>query len=214
MKGMPLPAPDLSRALYVACTLCAMAALLLAGRSLWHVVAEPEPAAEVVLSAASGTGPEEGAQPARTGAWPAIFGAPDPELPVATPPARMPATYELKGLVTSGGTRWAILSANGADELVREGDVLAEGVEVESIRPEGVWLRFEDLRELVAFSDAAPIRTASVALRPGDGTGTSPRRQDVRTQSLTPTQLRDLILKSEADRAARGLVAPKNDEAQ
>lgn len=195
-----------------------MMGLLLAGRSLWGVMAEPREAylVQEITAAAAGFGTEKAGQddPGR-GVWAPIFGEPDSEPPALAPPARMPSKYTLKGLFTSGELRWAILSGDGDDQLVQEEDVLAGGVEVESIGSEGVWLRFEGLRELVAFSDAAPVRIASVELGLHEGgTEPRPRRQEVQTQRLTPTQLRDLILKSEADRLAKGLVPQKSGASQ
>jgi hypothetical protein len=105
--------------------------------------------------------------------------------------------------------RWAIVTADGFDALVQEGDTLVGGAEVEEIQPEGVWLRLGGRRELVAFSDEVPVRVTSVELEPGDGPAeTAPGPQQIQTQSLSPTQLRDIILKAEADRVARGVAAP------
>lgn len=208
-----LPRPRAAgRAAHLAATLCAAAALLLAGMSLWDTLAAPGDAGRPVERAAApdapgpgagGPGPEAG----RDRPWPALFGVPDPAPQPVAPPPSLPVDYVLKGLVTSGGTRWAILAGDGEDRLVREGDVLGGGVEVAEIRPQGVWVAFEGVRELIAFSDTEPVRVASVEVASGDGDAAAPRaRQDVQTQSLTPAELRDIILRAEAARLASGRV--------
>jgi hypothetical protein len=145
--------------------------------------------------------------------WPALFGepAPEPREPRA-PPQGAEFRYELKGLITSGEIRWAIVAADGADALVQEGETVAGDAMVEKIRPEGVWLRIGDRSELVVFSDEAPVRTTSVEIGPSEGPAEAASQQ-IQTQSLSPTELRDIILKAEADRIARRATAtsPLND---
>lgn len=200
-------------AVHAACMLCAALALVLAGLSLRDTVTREEPRApESVadLATLSAPGPDGVIAAAKeNGAWPTLFGA-IPQAPQdVAPPPPLPVTYVLKGLVASEEMRWAILTAGADDHLVREGDVISDDVEVVAIGPEGVWLRFADRRHLVAFEAAQPVRIASVEVGSGNGDVViSSGRQDVRTQSLTPIQLRDIILKAEADRIEKGLVPP------
>jgi type II secretory pathway component PulC len=196
-----------------------MGALVWAIHALWVAIEPPErpPQVETAVRAKAGgvaaedQGEADELRPER--AWPALFGesAPEPQdLEAPAPSATV--NFALKGLVTSGEMRWAIVTADGVDALVREGDTLAGGAEVEEIRPEGVWLRIDERRELVAFSDEAPVRTTSVEMEPG-ASSEEAAPEEIQTQSLTPVQLRDIILKAEADRVARGVAAtgPRQD---
>ena len=193
-------------------TLVAIGALIWAAL-VWHAAVRPAEDASIASEPAS-VEREDGVAaesltaqswPAR--AWPALFGEParEPREPPA-PPQLAHVGYALKGLITSGKIRWAIVAADGTDALVQEGDSLPGDALVEAIQPEGVWLRIGDRSDLVVFSNEAPVRSTSVEIGPREGlSGVAP--QQIRTQSLSPTELRDIILKAEADRISRGASA-------
>jgi hypothetical protein len=149
-------------------------------------------------------GPQAGAVPAEPVAWPALFGTPADDAPEAAPPvaASLPDLV-LKGLVTSGTRKWAILAIDGEDRLLNEGDRIGD-LAVVAIGDEGVEVEVGGEGHLVVFDDSAPVRSVEVEVELGQGAeAPAPVINNVRTQVASPTELRDIILRAEADRVAR-----------
>ncbi|WP_323783821.1 type II secretion system protein N [Thalassovita sp.] len=149
------------------CTLLSLAAAGFAGQALWQQVTAPETAItakqDQTTQAGSATPP---AVPRVARHWPAIFGEPQPPkpAPVAQPvkaepqppkPPKPPLDslgYTLKGVVRAGSGTWAILSHPTGEQLLRDGDALAEGIIVARIDEAGLWVsRDGDEPELLAF---------------------------------------------------------------
>lgn len=88
--------------------------------------------------------------------WPSLFGRfapPEPQPPAPPPPPPTPEIaqppvppappieslgYALKGLVSNGDTRWAIVSHPTGDRLLRAGDSLEDGIVVTAIEDGGL----------------------------------------------------------------------------
>ena len=131
-------------------TVTILAGLWPAGRMLYAELTDPPqaPVPAVVAAAlqAAGSGPQP---PMR---WPPLFGEPqppappEPEPPAPEPEPQPPAPpidglgYSLKGVVRVGDTAWALVSHPTGERLVRPGDALGEGLTVERIDGEGVWV--------------------------------------------------------------------------
>ncbi|APZ54036.1 type II secretion system protein N [Salipiger abyssi] len=151
------------RILATLCTLAALAAAGWSGVVLWQeldtrtAAAQPVPAG-VILTEAAATAP-----PAPPRRWPALFGEPQPPAPPApaepTPPAAAKPPleslgYRLNGVVRSGNKVWAIVSHPAGEQLVRGGDRLGEGILIDRIDTEGMWIsRDGDTPELLAFPE-------------------------------------------------------------
>lgn len=78
--------------------------------------------------------------------WPAIFGvAPAPTAPPEPdrpgPADRAQPRLELAGVVSAGGAHWAIASVEGRSLVLRNGDVIADGWQTDSITDDGIVLR-------------------------------------------------------------------------
>lgn len=139
----------------------ALAAAGVAAHELYAVVRQPLPAPveQVAVASAPSTPQPDSAQPPMR--WPALFGevqpprvdppqppAPDPEPQPPTPavepqPPAPPLDslgYSLRGLVSIGTTRWAVVAHPTGERLLREGDQLAEGITVVAIEPQGLRL--------------------------------------------------------------------------
>jgi hypothetical protein len=143
------------------------AAAVWSGEMLWRVVQDPLPAAASAgPAAAAGDIVLDLPEPQPPTRWPSLFGdyvppEPQPPRPVAPPtpepPPRPPAPpldslgFALKGVVTTGGNRWAIVSHPTGDRLIRVGDTLADGVIVLSIDAEGLRVDNEGTEALLAF---------------------------------------------------------------
>lgn len=144
------------RALAALCTLAALGVAALGGQALYQALNAPVPPnAAPVAAAGAGAAAVADAAPAPPVAWPALFGepqppkppAPTPPEPVADPqppaPSAPPAEsrgYALKGVVSDGDTRWAIVAHPTGDQLVRVGDRLGEDYTVAEIDEQGLWL--------------------------------------------------------------------------
>ena len=111
----------------------------------------------------------------------------------------------MRGLVTSGEARWAIVSSDGRDLLVREEDELDGGWIVAAIETHGVTLTKGERRELIAFDATVPVRTLAMDTDGAAAPAGSAPPQRVRTAATTVTELRDLIQRAESERRARGL---------
>ena len=59
--------------------------------------------------------------------------------------------YRLQGTVRSGDTLWAIVAHPTGQRILRPGDSLAEGLVVDAITEEGLWLQSGESRALLKF---------------------------------------------------------------
>ncbi|MBD3664944.1 type II secretion system protein N [Sulfitobacter aestuariivivens] len=138
-------------------TLLALAASGLAGQRLHATLTEPSLPEEVVLVApatASDAPSTVTAEPPRK--WPALFGEiepptpqppvtePQPPAPVVEPqPPRPPIEslgFRLRGVVRADDTVWAMVSHPTGEQVFRVGDELLEGVVIERIDEQGLWI--------------------------------------------------------------------------
>lgn len=142
------------RALAYLVTLVLLAAALWSGQELRRAIAAPLPPAPPAPAAAAVTGPA-GEAPAPPRDWPALFGRyappepqpPRPPEPVAEPQPPASAAppldslgYRLKGVVSDGTVRWAIVSHPSGELLLRVGDMLGAGYRVTAIDARGLWV--------------------------------------------------------------------------
>jgi type II secretory pathway component PulC len=145
-----------------------LAAAVWSGDQLWRAVQDPLPAAvqadPATLDQTLALDLPEPQPPTR---WPSLFGThtpPEPQPPrppqpevVAQPMPPAPPLdslgFALKGVVTSGKSRWAIVSHPTGDRLIRVGDTLAEGVTVTAIEADGVRVDNRGTEALLAFTE-------------------------------------------------------------
>lgn len=136
-------------------TLAALGAVVLAGQVFWQTWQAPVPERAVQMAAVAAPVPGPGTQaaaPLRD--WPALFGTrviaepqpPRPPEPVAEPqPPAPPAPpieslgYALKGVVSDGENRWAIVSHPTGEQLLKVGDMLGETYTITAIDVSGLW---------------------------------------------------------------------------
>ncbi|MFT5796434.1 MAG: hypothetical protein ACI84R_000480 [Candidatus Azotimanducaceae bacterium] len=137
-------------------TLLALAATAFAGQRLWEVT---QTSPKVVQAVVSDAGLQDGLQPPvvieATRIWPALFGELEPPKPPAapTPPPPTPTTepqppappieslgYRLEGVVRAGDAVWGLVSHPTGDQVVRVGHELADGITVQRIDEEGLWV--------------------------------------------------------------------------
>lgn len=133
----------------------ALAATALAGQELWQVWQDPLPSAAQARSAtdtaAAGSEPQPPAPPRR---WPALFGEvqppepqppkppapePEPQPPAPRAPPLASLGFSLRGMVSSGGIRWALVSHPTGDQLFKVGDVLTPDYTIARIDDDGIW---------------------------------------------------------------------------
>jgi hypothetical protein len=148
----------------------ALAALGLAGQTLWEVLQSPSgaqlAASVAVPDGGANSAPHPKDPPAVLRQWPALFGRlkvvepqppspPTPPQPKAPPaPPKPPVSslgYSLKGVLLIDGQTWAMVSHPTGDLILRIGDVLTEGFTVAKIDSEGLWLDSGTGQELLAF---------------------------------------------------------------
>lgn len=170
VPSAPFRKPALMRVIAALLTLVFLAAAIWQGQRLWQQVQQPE-AAPWHLAAVRPASPAnqvDSAPPPRR--WPALFGTPvviepQPPQPVAVAEPQPPAPplppveslgYRLKGVVRNGSADWAILSHPTGDLILRVGDNLVEGVRVEAIEAEGLWLSRRGERVLLGFETLSP----------------------------------------------------------
>lgn len=145
------------RALALTLMLACLALAGWTGHRLWQRVSQP-PAAALSLTAAM---PATEATPATGGTisrnWPALFGtaaAPEPQPPAPPAPPMPPIEslgYRLKGVVSAGTAHWAILAHPTGDVILKPGDTLTDGITVEAIDEQGLWLSRGGERVLLGF---------------------------------------------------------------
>lgn len=145
--------------------LALLGSLAAAGWSIAAIVTvleAPAPEVPVVVSVE----PTVNATPAKEASRPflAIFGTPAvPEVPepeVARPPVSF--DFVLKGVIAVGDVRWAILSKDGADVVVREGETLEGGVEVVTVLAEEIELVTPNGAVTLGFKSETPVTMAEI----------------------------------------------------
>ena len=137
--------------------------------------------------------------------WPTVFGvqivADAPvEAVLAEPPTKSEVIwrkYTLSGLVALGPKRWAFITSDQGDALVKIGDTLFDGEVVAEIEPEGVWLEKDGARHLVAFTENKSVSIVTLPERDisGDGANPSAPAEVIRVQDLSEDELRALLEK-------------------
>jgi len=145
-----------------------LAAAVWSGGMLWRAVQDPLPeAGQIAKDPAADALALNLPEPQPPTRWPSLFGTftppepqpPRPPEPVEAQPPQPPAPpleslgYALKGVVSNGGNRWAIVSHPTGDRLLRVGDTLAEGVTVLAIEPEGLRIDNQGQNALLAFQE-------------------------------------------------------------
>lgn len=145
-------------------TLSFLAIAIWLGQGLWQQLQHPTDTA-VQLAAVRATAAADRtdlALPPRR--WPALFGTPkvvepQPPQPVQEPQPPAPPLppieslgYRLKGVVRNGSADWALVTHPTGDIILRIGDSLGEeGLKVEAIDAEGLWLSRNGERVLLGF---------------------------------------------------------------
>ena len=152
------------RVLAFAATLVLLAAAALSGQALWDAVQGPLPE---LRTAANAVGPDGSAAPVQAPQalprdWPALFGTravaePQPPAPPPPEPERQPPApsappieglgYTLKGVVSDGANRWAIVSHPTGEDLLKVGDMLGEIYTITAIDTRGLWGRSDPAAE-------------------------------------------------------------------
>ena len=139
--------------------------------------------------------------------WPTLFGvaaapAPPPPSPEPAPAEPDPPAIALRGVVLSGAERWAIVSIDGRDLLVREGEALDDGWTVAEILSDELVVGLGDRRETVAFDRSAPVRTMVVAdAESGDPDAT----RTITAEAGSESEMRAILERVQEQRAKLGL---------
>ena len=135
-------------------TLICLAAAAYAGQQAWQVWQNPLPPSLDVATQDIPDPAQPSAAPAPPPrAWPALFGEPQPPKPSEPQPPASPEAepqppapplsslgYALKGVVSDGGTRWALVSHPTGDALLQVGDPLGDSYTVAAIDARGLWV--------------------------------------------------------------------------
>lgn len=133
--------------------LLGLGAVGLAGQQAWNTWQDPLPQGALVALTVTTPRPVTGAEPQPPPRWAPLFGAtakvpPQPPAPKAEPqPPAPPAPpvaslgYTLKGTVSSGETRWALVSHPTGDTLLRVGEALTPDYTVVAIDAAGMWVQ-------------------------------------------------------------------------
>lgn len=145
-----------------------LAAAIWAGQGLYHALENPLPEAAVLAPApVDDTLALDVPQPQPPRRWPSLFGSyqppepqpPRPPTPVFQEPPRPPAPpldslgFALKGVVSDGDTRWAIISHPTGERLIRVGDTLTDNVIVTGIETGGLRVDNHGEDAFLAFRD-------------------------------------------------------------
>lgn len=161
------------RLLAILATLAALAAVAWAGQGLRIALETPLPAPASAQAPLTGAAPDlvrAAPQPPRD--WPALFGEvviPEPQPPAPPPPRPEPQPpappappappieslgYTLRGVVSDGENRWAMVSHPTGEQLLRVGDMLGETYEIVAIDTAGLWGRSSPGAEAVLLGFA------------------------------------------------------------
>lgn len=219
--------PKMGRTLASFLVLAALGAAIITGRGFFDRLTAPEvperlaietDVTEPALEEAEPSAPED------TVVWSPVFGTPAPETPVIrVEPTPAPASFDfdLKGVIVSGETRWAILSGAGSDTLVQEGDVIGDA-RIVAIKPRGIEIEINGGTQSVAFSETAPIERAEVEVPevvleerspalPGIAGEDDPRVQEVIFQGMSKERLQEILREAEKKRRERGWIVQSPD---
>ena len=145
------------RLLAFATALVMLAAAAFAGQALWTALQDPVPGRVAPqATAASVAVPQAGQAAAPLRDWPPVFGtavvaepqplaraAPEPEPQPPRPPAPPLESlgYSLKGVVSDGASRWALVSHPTGEQLLKVGDALSDQYTISAIDVQGVWVQ-------------------------------------------------------------------------
>lgn len=150
------------------CSVLALIALIWAGQVFWEARTADVSQSAPNAIARQTDAPLTPTQQAPAARWPAMFGElevvePQPPAPSAPPaPAQPPKPampplaslgYSLKGVVRDGDNVWAMVSHPTGDVILRVGDNLVEGMVVDAIDAQGLWVRTDEDRALLAFPE-------------------------------------------------------------
>lgn len=145
-----------------------LAAAVWSGEGLYRVMQNPLPeVSEDVPAPRDETLALDLPEPQPPMRWPALFGTyippepqpPRPPEPVLAEPPRPPAPpldslgYALKGVVSDGDTRWAIISHPTGERMIRVGDALADQIIVTAIETGGLRVDNHGEDAFLAFRD-------------------------------------------------------------
>ncbi|SIS95518.1 hypothetical protein SAMN05421759_107153 [Roseivivax lentus] len=145
----------------------------------------------------------------------AIYGTPSaPETrPTVAEPAVEPPAFVLKGLIAVGEVRWAVLSRDGVDVVVREGEVLEGGATVTRVRAEGIELGTEAGPMELGFNADAPVALTQIAAGPTPDGPSDPKGnfasgapKAVLFQDMSSDEILAALEQAEERRIARGWV--------
>lgn len=144
-----------------------LAAAALAGNQLYRALQQPLPAALAIAPAPTDALAPDLPEPQPPMRWPSLFGTysppepqpPRPPTPVVEVEPQPPAPpidslgYALKGVVSDGDNRWAIVGHPTGDRLLRVGDSLDDGITVTAIEADGIRLDNRGHEAFLAFAD-------------------------------------------------------------
>ncbi|MDW4500482.1 type II secretion system protein N [Sulfitobacter sp. D35] len=143
-----------------------------------------------------------------------VFGVPTSPKPVVDAQRPMPEKprfdYRLKGVVASDLMRWAILSGEGGDLLVREGDKVDGAARIAKIYAEGVDVVLAGETLNITFSETDRVDIAAFEAKPqarsNPRTAPRPKTQEIVYQNMSPDEILAVLSRAEEERQARGWV--------
>lgn len=146
-------------------SLIALLAIVWAGQAYWVARTGDLPEATTQAMRPPSDEPQGESPVSSVARWPDLFGElkveePQPPAPPAAPQPPKPAMppleslgYSLKGVVRDGEHVWAMVSHPTGDVILRVGDSLIEGMVVDAIDDEGLWVSAEGKRTLLKFPE-------------------------------------------------------------
>jgi len=130
------------------------------GFGLWQRMATPAPAPRSLAALLPDATPDTGGTRGPVRHWPPLFGEPQPPAPPVQVEPQPPAPpmppieslgYRLKGVVRNGKADWAIVTHPTGDLLLKVGDTLSDGITVDAIDAEGLWVSNGKTRTVLGF---------------------------------------------------------------
>jgi hypothetical protein len=134
-----------------------LAAAGFAGQALWTALQDPVPERAGPQSATPLVAvPQAGQAAPPLHDWPPVFGArviaepqpparaapePEPQPPRPPAPPLESLGYSLKGVVSDGANRWALVSHPTGEQLLKVGDMLSDQYTISAIDVQGVWVQ-------------------------------------------------------------------------
>jgi hypothetical protein len=192
---------------------CALGAVVWAGMRLANIVRAPAnnlPPIDIAQMEPASVELQEAAHP-----FLEIYGRLEQqnETKIAQQPLDKPFGYTLKGVVALGQMRWAVLSHDGRDVIVREGELLEGGAKVLRVRAEGIDLAIDDGVVMLGFNAGVPVSMAEIAQDESiDGTSvakgnfTTETRSAVLFQDMSSDEILAALQEAERQRKERGWV--------